>query len=154
MANEYPKHIIAVSAYVTNEKGEALLVKTHWRSDTWEAPGGQVEVGEPLDVALSREIFEETGIIVRPLGVTGVYYNVTKHILSVVFKAAYISGEMKIQPEEIKEAQFIRLTEDNIADYITRPHMRSRTLDAMRAVHFIPYETWDVDSYNILGRLE
>jgi hypothetical protein len=34
MGNEYPKHIIAVSAYVTNEKGEALLVKTHWRSDT------------------------------------------------------------------------------------------------------------------------
>jgi hypothetical protein len=28
-----PKHIIAVSAYVTNENGEALLVKTHWRSE-------------------------------------------------------------------------------------------------------------------------
>jgi hypothetical protein len=31
-----PKHIIAVSAYVTNDNGEALLVNTHWRSDTWE----------------------------------------------------------------------------------------------------------------------
>ena len=28
---------------------EALVVKKHWRSDTWEAPGGQVEEGEPLD---------------------------------------------------------------------------------------------------------
>ncbi len=29
-----PKHIIAVAAYVANENGEVLLVKTHWRSDT------------------------------------------------------------------------------------------------------------------------
>jgi hypothetical protein len=29
-----PKHIIAVADYVTNENGEVLLVKTHWRSDT------------------------------------------------------------------------------------------------------------------------
>lgn len=154
MVNEQPKHIIAVSAYVTNEKGEALLVKTHWRSDTWESPGGQVEIGEALDQAVCREILEETGIVVRPLGITGVYYNATKHILSVVFKAAYVSGTLKIQPEEIKEAQFIPLTEDNIGDYITRPHMKSRTLDAMRAVNSIPYETWEVEPYNLLGRME
>ncbi|BAC13191.1 hypothetical protein [Oceanobacillus iheyensis HTE831] len=54
--NKTPKHIIAVSANVTNEKGETLLVKTHWRSDTWETPGGQVEEGEPLDKAVEREI--------------------------------------------------------------------------------------------------
>ena len=40
-----PKHIIAVSPYVTNENGEA--------------PGGQVEEGEPLDKAVGREILEE-----------------------------------------------------------------------------------------------
>lgn len=43
-----PKHIIAVSANVTNDKGETLLVKTHIQSDTWETPGGQVEVGSLL----------------------------------------------------------------------------------------------------------
>ncbi|WP_391205121.1 NUDIX hydrolase [Psychrobacillus sp. L4] len=154
MINEHPKHIIAVSAYVTNDNEEVLLVKTHWRSDTWEAPGGQVEVGEPLDKAVSREILEETGIVVRPLGITGIYYNVTKHILSVVFKAEYVSGELKIQPAEIKEAKFVKLTDINIEQFITRPHMRSRTLDAMKSVNFIPYETWEVSPYNLLGRLE
>ncbi|WP_342599376.1 NUDIX hydrolase [Psychrobacillus sp. FSL H8-0483] len=154
MINEYPKHIIAVSAYVTNEKGEALLVQTHWRSDTWEPPGGQVEMGEPLDQAVCREVLEETGINVRPLGITGVYYNATKHILSVVFKAEYISGTLKVQPEEIKEAQFIKLTVDNIDQFITRPNMKSRTLDAMRSENFIPYETWETTPYNLLGRLE
>lgn len=154
MENNHPKHIIAVSAYVTNDNGEALLVKTHWRSDTWEAPGGQVEEGEPLDKAVSREVLEETGILVRPLGITGVYYNSTKHLLSVVFKAEYVSGNIIIQPEEIKEAKFVKLTSSNIDDYITRPHMKSRTIDAMEVKHFIPYETWEVSPYNLLGRLD
>lgn len=153
MGHKHPKHIIAVSAYVTNEKGEALLVKTHWRSDTWEAPGGQVEEGEPLDKAVCREIAEETGIVVRPVGITGVYYNATMSLLSVVFKADYVSGEIIIQPEEIQEAKFVELTEQNIHKYITRPHMRSRTLDAMKAESFVPYETWEVKPYNLLGRL-
>ncbi len=148
-----PKHIIAVSAYVTNEDGEALLVKTHWRSDTWEAPGGQVEEGEPLDKAVCREILEETGIVISPIGITGVYYNATQHLLSVVFKAKYVSGEIKIQPEEIKEAKFIKLTEENIDNYITRPHMKSRTIDCIKAKNFIPYETWEVNPYNLVGRL-
>nr|WP_212966566.1 NUDIX hydrolase [Lederbergia ruris] len=148
-----PKHIIAVSANVTNENGETLLVKTHWRSDTWEAPGGQVKEGEPLDKAVCREILEETGIVITPIGITGVYYNATKHILSVVFKAKYVSGDIKIQPEEIKEAKFIKLTEENIDNYITRPHMKSRTIDCMKTKNFIPYETWKVHPYNLVGRL-
>jgi 8-oxo-dGTP diphosphatase len=98
MGSQYPRHIIAVSAYVTNENEEALLVKTHWRSDTWEQPGGQVDVGEPLDKAVCREVLEETGIVISPIGITGVYYNATKHLLSVVFKAKYVGGEIKIQP--------------------------------------------------------
>lgn len=148
-----PKHIIAVSAYVTNENEEALLVKTHWRKDTWEPPGGQVEEGEPLDIAVCREVLEETGIVISPIGITGVYYNATKNLLSVVFKAKYISGEIKIQPEEINEAKFIKLTEENIDNYITRPHMRSRTLDSIKANNFIPYETWEVNPYKLIGRL-
>lgn len=130
-----------------------LLVKVHWRADTWEIPGGQVEEGEALDQAVCREIKEETGLTVKPIGITGVYYNASMHILSVVFKVAYVSGEIKIQPEEIQEAKFVVLNEENIDEYITRPHMKSRTLDAMRATHFIPYETWEVQPYNLIGRL-
>lgn len=130
-----------------------LLTKVHWRADTWELPGGQVEEGEALDQAVCREIKEETGLTVKPIGITGVYYNTSMHILAVVFKVAYISGEIKIQPEEIQEAKFVDLNEENIDEYITRPHMKSRTLDAMRATHFIPYETWEVQPYNLIGRL-
>lgn len=130
-----------------------LLVKVHWRADTWELPGGQVEEGEALDQAVCREIKEETGLTVKPIGITGVYYNASMHILGIVFKVAYVSGEIKIQPEEIQEAKFVALNKENINEYITRPHMKSRTIDAMRATHFIPYETWEVQPYNLIGRL-
>lgn len=149
-----PKHIIATSALVTNDKGEVLLVKTHSRSDTWESPGGQVEEGEALDKAVCREVLEETGITIRPLGITGIYYNATNHVLSVVFKAEFVSGEIKRQPEEIKEAKFVELTETNIDQYITRPNMKSRTLDAMNAQNYIPYETWEVLPFHLHGRLD
>ncbi|HFK1453287.1 NUDIX hydrolase [Bacillus pacificus] len=153
MEHKTPKHIIAVAGYLTNKKDEVLLAKVHWRSDTWELPGGQVEEGEALDQAVCREIKEETGLTVKPIGITGVYYNASMNILAVVFKVAYVSGEIKIQPEEIQEAKFVALNEENINEYITRPHMKSRTLDAMRATHFIPYETWEVQPYNLIGRL-
>ncbi|HDR4463044.1 NUDIX hydrolase [Bacillus cereus group sp. MYBK249-1] len=153
MEHKTPKHIVAVAGYLTNGKNEVLLTKVHWRADTWELPGGQVEEGEALDQAVCREIKEETGLTVKPIGITGIYYNTSMHILAVVFKVAYISGEIKIQPEEIQEAKFVDLNEENIDEYITRPHMKSRTLDAMRATHFIPYETWEVQPYNLIGRL-
>ena len=154
MTHQHPKHIIAVSAFITNEHGEVLLVKTHWRSDTWESPGGQVEEGEALDQAVIREVLEETGVVINTLGITGVYYNATKQLLSVVFKAIYISGNIVIQPEEIQEAAFVKLTTDNMEKYITRPNMISRTLDSMNAEYFTPYETFEVGPYNLLGRLE
>lgn len=150
---ETPKHIVAVSAYITNDANEVLLVKVQWRKDTWEMPGGQVELGEALDEAVSREVFEETGLVIEPVGITGVYYNTTKHILSVVFQANYIRGNILIPPEEISEAKFVAITEENIDQYITRPHMKSRTLDAMHAKSIIPYETWEVAPYRLAGRL-
>lgn len=32
--------------------------------------------------------------------------------------------------------------------------MKSRTLDAMRQRGFVPYESWEVNPYNLLTRLE
>ncbi|XEC94398.1 NUDIX hydrolase [Paenibacillus tarimensis] len=149
-----PKHTIAAAAYVRNEKGEVLVVRTHGRSDTWELPGGQVEEGEPPHLAVCRELHEETGITARPIGITGVYYNTTSHILAIVFECEYIGGELQIQPEEILEAKFVQLDERNISEYITRPHMKSRTLDAMNSKGKIPYEAWDVRPFKLLSRLD
>lgn len=60
-----PKHIIAVSAFVTNNENEVLLTKVQWRLDTWELPGGQVEEGEALDKAVATILFIFLGFLSR-----------------------------------------------------------------------------------------
>lgn len=154
--HDQSKHFVAVSALVKNEDGHVLMVRTHVRSDTWEMPGGFVDAGEPLDAAVCREFLEETGVVIRPLGISGVYYNERLHVMSVVFHAEYVSGEITIQPEEILEAKFIDLHDTNMDEYIKRPHVKSRTLDAMNADRLVPYETWDLNPprYKLLSRMD
>ncbi|XEC97607.1 NUDIX hydrolase [Paenibacillus tarimensis] len=155
MEYQLPKHCVSVTALVTNEKEEALLLRTHWRSDTWEMPGGNVELGEPLDQAICREFHEETGIVIKPIGITGVYMNTTKQVLTVCFRARYISGEIRIQEDEVLEAKFIKIDESNIGEYITRPQQRSRFLDAMNAKYFVPFEAWQANpNYMLLQRID
>jgi len=55
-----PTHILAAGAVVINEKDEVLLVKNNRRG--WEFPSGQVEVGENVISAVTREVKEESGV--------------------------------------------------------------------------------------------
>ncbi|GGE69913.1 hypothetical protein GCM10007140_19880 [Priestia taiwanensis] len=142
----YPTHIVAVSGLIRNEQGEVLLVQVNNRSDTWETPGGQVERGETLEEALRREVKEETGVDIAVGEMIGVYQNMTMGLYSILFQATYVGGEIAIQPEEIKEAAFVPLTIDNIASYITRPHMRKRTEDALQGRNNV-YEAFTLQPY-------
>jgi ADP-ribose pyrophosphatase YjhB (NUDIX family) len=145
-----PRHIVSVAGYVTNGAGETLLVRTAWRNDTWELPGGQVEENEPPHEALKREMWEETGIEVEPEGITGVYFNATRSILNLVFRARLLGGELTPSPET-PEVGFFPLHAGNVGEYLTRPHFRQRALDAMTG-RTIPCEAFRVDPYERLHR--
>lgn len=149
-AYSFPKHSVTVSGYITNEHQETLLVKTYWRPDTWELPGGAVDEGETLDMALCREIYEETGIYVHLFGVTGVYSNGSN--VSVVFRGEYREGNLKTS-EETQEVRFLKIDPVNMKDYITRAKFRSRVLDAIEG-DCIPYEAFKVRPYKLLKRLD
>ena len=57
---QYPEP--TVGALIFNNKNQLLIVKTHkWRGN-YTIPGGHVEMGEYLEDALRREIWEETGL--------------------------------------------------------------------------------------------
>lgn len=51
----------AVGALVTDNRGRVLLV---YEDGRWLLPGGECEVGEPLEAAVGREVREETGLMV------------------------------------------------------------------------------------------
>lgn len=103
-----PKQVVAVCACVTNADGEVLLVRTDWRSDTWEMPGGQVEENEALHVAVQREVLEETGLEIRVSGVTGVYNNAARGIVTVVFLRGEVTGGGLPLPPAGRHARRIR----------------------------------------------
>jgi len=58
--------IVGVGAVVLNGAGQVLLVKRAHEplKGEWSLPGGGVEVGETLEAAVVRELFEETGLTV------------------------------------------------------------------------------------------
>jgi ADP-ribose pyrophosphatase YjhB (NUDIX family) len=44
----------------------------------WSLPGGLVETGESLDAAVRREVLEETGLEIRPLGVVEIFERIMR----------------------------------------------------------------------------
>jgi 8-oxo-dGTP pyrophosphatase MutT (NUDIX family) len=64
--------IPSVTGLVRDDDGRLLMMQ---RSDTrrWELPSGQIEPGEAPAQALVREVWEETGLVVRPERLVGVF---------------------------------------------------------------------------------
>lgn len=127
-----PTHIVAVGGIVENELGQILLVKT--QHGGWVFPGGQVEVGENLVDALSREIEEESGIIAEVSHMIGVYSNTgiykwhdgitdvpTKLMLDFVCRP--VGGEL-CTSEETSESCWI--AKGKVLDMVTAPAIRTR----------------------------
>jgi 8-oxo-dGTP pyrophosphatase MutT (NUDIX family) len=62
----------AVGGLIHDADGRILL-QSKTEEAGWFIPGGAIEPGEHPEVALVREVGEETGLIVRPLGVALVF---------------------------------------------------------------------------------
>jgi 8-oxo-dGTP pyrophosphatase MutT (NUDIX family) len=69
----------AAFAAVRNPAGQILLVQ-RLDDHNWELPGGRIEVGESVMQALTREVVEESGIMIELTGLAGVYSD-PSHVL-------------------------------------------------------------------------
>ncbi|WP_282939227.1 NUDIX hydrolase [Paenibacillus sp. RC67] len=145
-----PTHIVAVGGFVENEDGHLLLVKT--QHDGWVYPGGQVEVGENLLDALSREIKEESGIDAVAVQLIGVYSNTATYkwhdgVTDVPTKVMFdyvckpLGGEL-CTSEETSDSRWV--PKDQVLELIKSPAIRARYqayLDFAGQVHYMEYVT-------------
>lgn len=93
----------ASTAAVLNSKGEILL---QLRSDVpiWVLPGGGIEKGETPKQAAVREVFEETGLKVKPEAYVGRYsvqHRMYGHAIH-LFMCKIIGGSLRKNRESIQ----------------------------------------------------
>lgn len=95
-----PKHSVSVAGVVVRDDGRVLAVR---RRDNrrWEPPGGVLELAETFDQGVRREIQEETGIAVRVDRLTGVYKNMPRGIVALVFRCAPVGGRLTTTDEAL-----------------------------------------------------
>ena len=84
------------------EYGALLLVKQYHADRSWSLPGGRAEAGERLEQAITREMAEETGLLVR---VDKLLYVCDKPdssppLLHVTFELTRIGGELRLPTNE------------------------------------------------------
>ena len=122
----------SVTAIVRNDAGELLLVhKTD--NNLWALPGGGVDPGDSVTMAVVREVKEETGIDVEVDDLVGVCTN-PRHVMaydngevrqqfSLCFRARPVSGHLGTS-SETKEVAFV--AEDRLDELDIHPSMRLR----------------------------
>lgn len=80
-------------------------------SGHWNFPGGVVEAGESLEAGAKREVFEETTVDCEIEQLIMTDHNEKFDTLIAIYKARYISGNVKIQAEEISESKWMTIEE-------------------------------------------
>jgi 8-oxo-dGTP diphosphatase len=121
-----PRHSVSVAGIITDDHGRALLIQRR-DNHRWEPPGGVLELGETIHDGLRREVREETGLDIEPVGLTGVYKNMTHGIIALVFRCKTTGGNLATN-EEV--TAFRWATEAEIADLADEAYA-IRVLDAM-----------------------
>ena len=103
--SEGPKHWVSVAGAVVDDQKRILAIRRR-DNNHWEPPGGILEADEEIRDGLIREIQEETGLEVSPGELSGVYKNMTRGILALVFRCDLLKGELKTT-EEASEVRFL-----------------------------------------------
>jgi ADP-ribose pyrophosphatase YjhB (NUDIX family) len=121
-----PRHSVSVAAAVIRADGRILAIRRR-DNGQWEPPGGILDLDETIEEGLTREVSEETGLLVEIDHLTGVYKNMTHGIIALVFRCHVISGTPR-PTAEASEAAW--LTPDGVRERMS-PAFAIRLLDAI-----------------------
>ena len=90
MTLQFPTRPVTVDCVVFKDDAVVLIRRGHEPfKDCYALPGGFVEINETIENACRREVFEETGLVVKDLKMVGVYSEPSRdevrHTVAVAF---------------------------------------------------------------------
>ncbi len=108
-------------AGIVRAPGERILLVQQRDDEVWSTPGGSIELDETPADAVVREVREETGLLVMPQRLFGVYGgpdfvvrypngDETQYI-STMFECAVESGDLRPDGEETQAVRYWTLAE-------------------------------------------
>jgi len=99
---------LVVTAIPVTESGEAVLLRRGIEPGygLWAQPGGFLEVDETVTEAAIRETLEETGLLVQPGELVGLYSRLEAAVVTLVFEARIVGGVAQVTPEALEVRAF------------------------------------------------
>src|SRR5882672_742486 len=111
----------SVTGLVFDAERRVLLVRPSRRDNVWVAPGGAVDPDEAPQDALVREVWEETGLLVEPIQLRGVFGGPEYRVwyangdevgyTMAVYQCRVTGGSLNADGDEIAEARYFSVGE-------------------------------------------
>jgi ADP-ribose pyrophosphatase YjhB (NUDIX family) len=102
--SDTPRHSVSVAAAIFDDSGENVLLIKRRDNGKWEPPGGVLELEESIEDGLRREVREETGAEIEVGSLTGVYKNMRRAIVALVFRCSIQSSHQPSSDEALEVA--------------------------------------------------
>jgi ADP-ribose pyrophosphatase YjhB (NUDIX family) len=99
---------LVVTTLPITADGEIVLIRRGIEPGlgTWAQPGGFLEVDETVNQAAIRETLEETGLLIEPGEIIGLYTRLEAAVVTIAFEARIVGGAAIVTPEALEVRSF------------------------------------------------
>jgi ADP-ribose pyrophosphatase YjhB (NUDIX family) len=137
---------LVVTTIPVTDAGEVVLLRRGFEPGRgwWAQPGGFLEVDETVTEAAIRETLEETGLIVEPGEIIGLYSRLEAAVVVLAIESRVVGGEFTLNPEALDIQAFppeaipwsgiaFNTTHWALHDWVKRRHPHIEPQDRVRS---------------------
>ncbi|MFK3959226.1 NUDIX hydrolase [Guptibacillus hwajinpoensis] len=112
----HEKVIMVVAGAMVFDDENGLLLQLRTDSESWGLPGGFMDLNESVQETARREVFEETGLVLKDMSLFGIYSGPDKEKtfgngdqvspVQIIFRCHDFEGELRGSDESFETAFF------------------------------------------------